>query len=88
MELEDSNRRGCSPGRREKLKDEEALLPELAIDWSGKKINLLYDSDIIPTHKAYDAFPRLAEQLYRLGAEEVRILSLPHLARGKRSGLR
>ena len=64
----------------EKLKDGEALLPELAqVDWSGKKINLLYDSDIVPGHKAYDAFPRLAEQLYRLGAEEVKILSLPPL---------
>ena len=72
----------------EKLKDEEALLPELAqIDWSGKKINLLYDSDITPGHKAYDAFPRLAEQLYKLGAEEVRILSLPSVAQGQKTGL-
>jgi hypothetical protein len=64
----------------EKLKDEVALLPELAqVDWSGKKICLLYDSDIVPSHKAYDAFPRLAEQLYKLGAEEVRILTLPPL---------
>ena len=63
----------------EKLSDEEALLPELAIDWSGKKINLVYDSDLISTHRAFDAFPRLAEQLYRLGAEEVRILTLPPL---------
>jgi hypothetical protein len=61
----------------EKLKDSEALLPELAqASWEGKRINLLYDSDIIPGHKAYDAFPRLAEQLYRLGAEGVLILSL------------
>ena len=72
----------------EKLKDGEALLPELAqVDWSGKKINLLYDSDIVPGHKAYDAFPRLAEQLYRLGAEEVRILSLPSVAQGQKTGL-
>jgi len=72
----------------EKLKDGEALLPELAqVDWSGKKINLLYDSDIIPGHKAYDAFPRLAEQLYRRGAEEVRILSLPSVAQGQKTGL-
>jgi len=72
----------------EKLKDEEALLSELAqVDWSGKKINLLYDSDITPGHKSYDAFPRLAEQLYRLGAEEVRILSLPSVAQGQKTGL-
>jgi hypothetical protein len=72
----------------EKLKDSEALLPELAqINWSGKRINLLYDSDIIPGHKAYDAFPRLAEQLYRLGAEGVLILSLPSVAHGQKTGL-
>ncbi len=72
----------------EKLKDGEALLPELAqVDWSGKKINLLYDSDIVPGHKAYDAFPRLAEQLYRLGAEEVRIFSLPPGDKGQKVGL-
>jgi hypothetical protein len=72
----------------EKPKDEEALLPELAqVEWGGKKINLLYDSDIVPGHKAYDAFPRLAEQLYRLGAEEVRILSLPSVAQGQKTGL-
>ena len=72
----------------ERLKDEEALLPELAqVNWSGKEVTLLYDSDITPGHKAYDAFPRLAEQLYRLGAEEVRILSLPSVAQGQKTGL-
>ena len=72
----------------EKLKDDEALLPELAqVDWAGKKVNLLYDSDITPGHRSYDAFPRLAEQLYRLGAEEVRILSLPPVAQGQKTGL-
>lgn len=72
----------------EKLKDKESLLPELAqVDWSGKKINLLYDSDIVPGHKAYDAFPRLAEQLYRLGAEEVRILTLPPGDESQKVGL-
>jgi len=72
----------------EKLKDAKALLPELAqVSWAGKKISLLYDSDITPGHKAYDAFPRLAEQLYRLGAEEVRILTLPPVAQGQKTGL-
>ena len=62
----------------ERLKDEEALLPELAqISWEGKQVILCYDSDIIKGHRAFDAFPRLAEQLYRLGAGEVRIISLP-----------
>lgn len=72
----------------EKLKDSEAILPELAqTTWKGKKVYLLYDSDITPGHKAYDAFPRLAEQLYRLGAEEVRILSLPPGDGGQKVGL-
>ena len=72
----------------EKLKDEEALLPELAqVNWSGKKVTLLYDSDITIGHRAYPAFERLAEQLYRLGAEEVRILSLPSVDPGKKTGL-
>jgi len=72
----------------EKLKDEAALLPELAqVDWSGKRIHLVYDSDLVPGHKAYDAFPRLAEQLYRLGAEEVRILTIPSLSKKEKTGL-
>jgi len=72
----------------EKLKDKESLLPELAqVSWAGKRINLLYDSDIVPGHKARDAFPRLAEQLYRLGAEEVRILTLPPGDESQKVGL-
>jgi hypothetical protein len=71
-----------------KLPDKEALLPELAqIDWKGKKVCLLYDSDISPGHVAYDAFPRLAEQLYRLGCEEVRIVSLPPVLEEGKTGL-
>ena len=74
--------------REEKLSDEEALLPELTrIRWEGKEVNLLYDSDITPGHIAYEAFPRLAEQLYRMGALEVRILSLPSLAKDQKTGL-
>ena len=72
----------------EKLKYSEALLSELAqVDWAGKRINLLYDSDIVLGHKARDAFPRLAEQLYRLGAEEVRILTLPPGNESQKVGL-
>lgn len=72
----------------EKLSDEESLLPELAqIDWSGKKVNLLYDSDITKHPEARDAFPRLAEQLYRLGAGEVRVLLLPPGDRSQKQGL-
>lgn len=72
----------------EKLKDDEALLPELAqVNWSGKKVSLLYDSDITPGHRAYPAYERLAEQLYRLGSEGVRILSLPSVDQGQKTGL-
>jgi hypothetical protein len=72
----------------EKLSDEEGLLPDLArVQWSGKKVVLFYDSDITPGHKAYDAFPRLAEQLYRLGADEVKIISLPPLEKDQKTGL-
>jgi len=72
----------------EKLKDQEALLPGLAqVNWEGKKINLLYDSDITPGHRAYDAFPRLGEQLYSRGAKEVRILTLPSLSKTEKTGL-
>jgi len=45
----------------EKLTDQEALLHELSqANWEGKRVNLVYDSDITPGHRAYDAFPRLA----------------------------
>lgn len=72
----------------EKLKDSEALLPELAqVNWEGKKVALLYDSDIVPGHKARDAFPRLAEQLYSLGAEEVKVLTLPPVVKDEKTGL-
>lgn len=72
----------------ERLEDEEALLPELAqVNWEGKKICLVYDSDIVPGHKAFPAFERLGEQLYRLGAGEVKIISLPPVAQGQKTGL-
>ena len=72
----------------EKLTDKEALLPELAqVLWDGKRVALLYDSDLIPGHKAYSAYERLAEQLYRLGAQEVKILSIPPVVQGQKTGL-
>lgn len=71
----------------DKLRDDEALLPELKdICWDNKKVILLYDSDIIPSHKGYPAFQRLAEQLYALGSAEVRIVTLPTLS-DKKTGL-
>ncbi|HWQ18293.1 MAG TPA: DUF3854 domain-containing protein [Methanotrichaceae archaeon] len=71
----------------DKLQDEEALIPELNMPWDDWKFSLIYDSDITPGHKAYPAFERLAEQLYRLGAEEIKIISLPALASDQKTGL-
>jgi hypothetical protein len=76
------------PEYKGKQPDADALLPALAqIDWKGKKVCLLYDSDIVPGHAAYDAFPRLAEQLYRLGCLEVQIISLPPVLEEGKTGL-
>ena len=71
----------------EKLKDSESLIPELNRDLKGKYVTLLYDSDITSTHPGYPASERLAEQLYRLGAEEVKIVTLPSLNDRSKTGL-
>lgn len=71
----------------DQLHDDEALLPELQRNWTGKRIALIYDSDIVPGHKAYDAYPRLAEQLYSLGAAEIRIVTLPSVLSEGKTGL-
>lgn len=65
-----------------RLPDKEALIPELKRDWNGHDFCLIYDSDIDQTHSAWTAFPRLAEQLYALGAETVKIMTLPSVGRG------
>lgn len=61
----------------EKLPPVEALLPRLKRDWSGQKIVLVYDSDIDQRHDRWEAFPTLAEVLYSLGADEVKVVTLP-----------
>jgi hypothetical protein len=71
----------------EKLSDSEALIPELQRDWKSKRFVLLYDSDIGRDHPGYSAFGRLAEQLYRQGAEEVKIVTLPSLDEKGKTGL-
>lgn len=71
----------------EELTDDKAILSELKRDWKGKKIVLMYDSDITRTHQAYPAFERLAEQLYRLKAKEVKIVTLPSLNAESKTGL-
>lgn len=60
-----------------KLSDRDSLLPELKRDWCGQTLILLYDSDITPQHTGWTAFPRLAEQLYAMGADSVKIVTLP-----------
>lgn len=73
----------------ERLPEAEALLGRLRRDWRGQTAVLVYDSDIGPSHERYDAFPRLAEQLYRLGADLVKVVTLPPLdaAPGEKVGL-
>ena len=60
-----------------KLSDRDSLLPELKRNWRGQSFILIYDSDITPKHPAWTAFPRFAEQLYALGADSVKIVTLP-----------
>ncbi len=74
-------------GTTSSISDELALNVDLDRDWSGKRIVLLYDSDIDQHHSGWPAFGRLAEQLYRLGAEEVRIFTLPKLKDDDKTGL-
>src|SRR5690606_7985548 len=49
--------------------DQRALLDDFGrINWQDRElVVLIYDSDITQEHVAWDAYPRLAEQLYRLG---------------------
>src|SRR5690606_13104911 len=73
----------------EKQDDERALIADFGrIHWEGRElVVLIYDSDITQEHVAWNAYPRLAEQLYRLGVVAVKILSLPHVAKGDKTGL-
>lgn len=71
----------------EELTDDKALLSELNRDWTGKRFVLLYDSDITKAHPGYPAFERLAEQLYRLRAKQVKIVTLPALYAESKTGL-
>lgn len=80
-------------GKREGLGDEQvadskAIIPDIVdLPLGGRQIALIYDSDINPDHKGYPAFPRLAEQLYRLGADTVKIITLPALVSNGKTGL-
>ncbi|MGB9791689.1 MAG: DUF3854 domain-containing protein [Thermacetogeniaceae bacterium] len=74
-------------GENGKAPDSDAIINDLKQDWTGKRIVLIYDSDIDRTHPAWSAFPRLAEQLYRYGAEEVKIVTLPSLEENNKTGI-
>jgi hypothetical protein len=72
----------------EKPPDRVALLPDFREEWvAGKHFVLWYDSDIRPGHEAWPAFFRLAEQLYRLGAASVKVLSVPPVLQSGKTGL-
>jgi hypothetical protein len=58
--------------------DADALIEDiLNVNWNGKSIFMIYDSDISNKHKGWPAFGNLAEQLYNLGVKDVRIFTLP-----------
>ena len=67
--------------------DSELLLPSLNRSWEGQKVRLVYDSDITQDHPGWEAFLRLAEQLYYMAAEEVIIITLPSLVGDGKTGL-
>ncbi|MQL51795.1 DUF927 domain-containing protein [Desulfofundulus thermobenzoicus] len=71
----------------EKQAPGDAILGRLKKDWSGQTVILVYDSDITQSHKRWNAFPTLAEILYDLGAETVKIFSLLALPDLNKTGL-
>src|SRR5690606_17009909 len=73
----------------EKQDDARSLLDDFGrVNWDGRElVVLIYDSDITQEHTTWDAYPRLAEQLYRLGVQQVKVLTLPHVAQGGKTGL-
>jgi putative DNA primase/helicase len=68
------------------LKNKESLLPELdRIEWKGRKVYLVYDSDITEKSDVQDAEARLAAHLVNRGAivKVVRIPAGPPDAEGR-----
>jgi hypothetical protein len=66
-------------GKKSALPDKEALIEDLKRNWTGKKIGLIYDSDITTSNRGWSAFTRLAEQLYQQGAKAVKIYTLSEI---------
>lgn len=71
----------------EKQTPEAGLLGRLKKDWSCQTVVLVYDSDITQAHRRWSAFPALAEILYSLDAETVKVFSLPELPGTDKTGL-
>ena len=61
------------------LDDDLGLISELDRPWKGKKVLLVYDSDIGPDHQGYDSYFRLGGQLLNRGADEAKVLTLPEI---------
>lgn len=69
------------------IDDSNALIKDLRFDYNGKKIVLLFDSDIDQSHPGYLSYLRFAEELYARGAESVKILIAPEVDGFEKTGL-
>lgn len=69
------------------IDDKNALIKDLRFDYNGKKIVLLFDSDIDQFHPGFLSYHRFAEELYARGAESVKILITPEVADFDKTGL-
>ncbi|KAF5090571.1 hypothetical protein DSECCO2_16370 [anaerobic digester metagenome] len=69
------------------IDDNEALIEELKIDFTGKIVTLIYDSDIDQEHPGWESYRRLAEVLYSRGAAQVRIFITPALEGLEKTGV-
>lgn len=69
------------------IDDNEALVNELKIDFMGKKVILIYDSDIDQKHPSWGAYIRFSEVLYSRGADQVKIFITPALEGMEKTGV-
>ena len=70
-----------------KLKNHERLLPDLElIEWKGRPVKIVFDSDAAETENVADAECRLAAQLQNRGAI-VKVVRLPSGPGGAKVGL-
>lgn len=70
-----------------KDKRSERLLPELeVVDWNGREVIVVFDSDVTTKPEVQDAEARLAAQLRLLGAD-VKVVRLPNEPDGEKNGI-